>query len=68
MVGKFGGAFGSHTHSGESAPMIYDTMLHVFKMDMTDLGPLNLTEAKVLTDEGMNACQAYGKALAEKLA
>lgn len=68
LVGKFGGAFGSHTHSGESAPMIYDTMLHVFKMDMTDLGPLNLTEAKVLTDEGMNACQAYGKALAEKLA
>jgi flavodoxin I len=66
LVGKFGGAFGSHTHSGESAPMIYDTMLHVFKMDMTDLGPLNLTEAKVLTDEGMNACQAYGKALAEK--
>ncbi len=68
LVGKFGGAFGSHTHSGESAPMIYDTMLHVFKMDMTDLGPLNLTEAKVLTDEGMNACQAYGKALAEKFA
>jgi flavodoxin I len=66
LAGKFGGAFGSHTHSGESAPMIYDTMLHVFKMDMTDLGPLNLTEAKVLTDEGMNACQAYGKALAEK--
>lgn len=66
LIGKFGGAFGSHTHSGESAPMVYDTMLHVFKMDMTELGPLNLTEAKVLTDEGMNACQAYGKALAEK--
>ena len=68
LVGKFGGAFGSHTHSGESAPMIFDTMLHVFKMDMTDLGPLNLTESMVLSDEGMNACQAYGKALAEKLA
>ncbi len=66
LVGKFGGAFGSHTHSGESAPMIYDTMLHVFKMDMTDLGPLNLTEAKVLSDEGVKACQAYGKALSEQ--
>ena len=68
MVGKFGGAFGSHTHSGESAPMIFETMLHVFKMDMTDLGPLNLTESMVVSDEGMKACQAYGKALAEKLA
>jgi flavodoxin I len=66
LVGKFGGAFGSHTHSGESAPMIYDTMLHVFKMDVTDLGPLNLTEAKVLSDEGVKACQAYGKALSEQ--
>lgn len=66
LIGKFGGAFGSHTHSGESAPMIYDTMLHVFKMDMTNLGPLNLTEAKVLSDEGVKACQAYGKALSEQ--
>jgi flavodoxin I len=39
LTGKIGGAFGSHTHSGESAPMIFDTMQHVFKMDMTDLGP-----------------------------
>lgn len=66
LLGKFGGAFGSHTHSGESAPMIYDTMLHVFKMDVTNLGALNLTEAKVLSDEGMKACQDYGKALAEQ--
>lgn len=67
LVGKFGGAFGSHTHSGESAPMIFDTMQHVFKMDMTDLGPLNLTETVVVSDEGLKACQAYGKALADKL-
>lgn len=67
LVGKFGGAFGSHTHSGESAPMIFDTMEHVFKMDMTDLGPLNLTEAVVGSDEGLKACQDYGKALAEKI-
>ncbi len=68
LVGKIGGAFGSHTHSGESAPMIYDTMQHVFKMDMTDLGPLNLTEAMIDQDDGLKACQDYGKAIGEKLA
>lgn len=67
LAGKAGGAFGSHTHSGESAPMIYDTMLHVFKMDMTDLGPLNLTEAMIASDEGPKACQDYGRAFGEKL-
>ena len=67
LTGKIGGAFGSHTHSGESAPMIFDTMQHVFKMDMTDLGPLNLTEATVDSGDGMKAGQDYGKALGEKL-
>lgn len=67
LVGKIGGAFGSHTHSGESAPMIYDTMQHVFKMDMTTLGPLNLTEAGLDGDEGLKACQQYGRAVGEML-
>jgi flavodoxin len=67
LTGKIGGAFGSHTHSGESAPMVFDTMQHVFKMDMTDLGPLNLTEAMVDGGEAMKACQDYGKAIGEKL-
>jgi flavodoxin I len=67
LAGKIGGAFGSHTHSGESPAMIYDTMLHVFKMNMTDLGPLKLTEAMVTTDEGLKACQDYGKAVGEQL-
>lgn len=67
LAGKIGGAFGSHTHSGESAPMIYDTMLYVFKMDMTTLGPLNLTEDVVISSEGAKACQAYGKAIGEQL-
>lgn len=66
LIGKIAGAFGSHTHSGESAPMIFDTMQHVFKMDTTDLGPLNLTEAMITTDEGLKACQDYGRALCEK--
>ncbi len=67
LTGKLGGAFGSHTHSGESAPMVFETMQHVFKMDMLDLGPLNLTEAMMKTDEGSKACQQYGKAMCQKI-
>jgi len=68
LTGKLGGAFGSHTHSGEAAPMIFDTMQYVCKMDMLDLGPLNLTENVVHTDDGMTACHQYAKALTDKLA
>jgi flavorubredoxin len=66
LTGKMGGAFGSFTHSGESAPMIFDTMEHVYKMDMVDLGALSLKEAVVDTQEGVKACQDYGRALSEK--
>jgi flavodoxin len=67
LVGKMGGAFCSYTHSGESGPMIFDTMQHVFKMDMVDLGSLNLKEMVIDTQEGIKACQDYGKAVAAKL-
>lgn len=67
LVGKMGGAFCSYTHSGESGPMIFDTMQHVFKMDMVDLGALNLKEHLIGTQEGNKACQDYGKAVAAKL-
>lgn len=66
LLGKMGGAFGSYTHSGESAQMVFDTMEFVFKMDMVDLGALNLKEAVVETDEGMRAGQDYGKAVGGK--
>jgi hypothetical protein len=46
--------------------MIFETMQHVFKMDVTELGPLNLTEGMMKTDEGFKACQQYGKALGQK--
>jgi flavodoxin len=65
LVAKMGGSFGSSTHSGESAQMVYDTMQHVFKMDMTNLGPLNLREQIVNSPEGQRACQDYGKAVGE---
>ena len=66
LVGKIGGAFGAYTHSGESAPMIFDTMEFVYKMDMTDLQALSLKEAVIETGEGYKACQDYGKSLGEK--
>jgi flavorubredoxin len=67
MAGKVGGAFGSYTHSGESAQMIYDTMQHVYKMDTVDLGALNLKEQVVPTGEGQKACQDYGRGVGQKL-
>ena len=67
MVGKIGGAFGSYTHSGESAQMIYDTMQHVYKMDTVDLGALNLKEEVVAGAEGSKACQDYGREIGKKL-
>jgi len=66
LTGKMGGAFGSYTHSGESANMIYDTMLYVFKMDMVDLGALDLKEQALESDEATSACQDYGKAIGKK--
>jgi len=60
-AGKAGGAFGSYTHSGDAPSYIYDTMEHVFKMKMTNLGSFNLKEHLVHTVDGMRACQDYGK-------
>jgi flavodoxin len=67
MEGKVGGAFGSYTHSGDAPKLIFDTMEHVFKMDMTNLGSFNLKEDLIKTQEGLRACQDYGKAMAEKV-
>jgi flavodoxin len=66
LTGKMGGAFCSYTHSGESGPMIFDTMKHVYKMDTIDLGALNLKEHVIKTQEGTKACHDYGKAMSAK--
>jgi hypothetical protein len=39
---------------------------HVFKMNMADLGALRMEERVVGTDEGMHACQQFGRALGER--
>jgi flavorubredoxin len=67
LQGKVGGAFGSYTHSGDAPKMIFDTMEHVFKMDVVDLGALNLLEHLIGTRDGMKACHDYGKVIGQKL-
>jgi flavorubredoxin len=67
LAGKVGGAFGSYTHSGDAPKMIFDTMEFVYKMNVVDLGSLNLLEHVLETREGLKACQDYGKAIGEKL-
>lgn len=67
LEGKVGGAFGSYTHSGDAPSIIFDTMEHVYKMDMTELGSFNLKEQLVDGMEGIHACQDYGKGICGKL-
>jgi flavodoxin len=67
LAGKVGGAFGSSTHSGEAPKLIFDTMEHVFAMKSASLGPFDLREKMVATDEGMRSCQTYGRSLGKEL-
>ncbi|MDY6932767.1 MAG: flavodoxin domain-containing protein [Spirochaetota bacterium] len=67
LQNKIGGTFGSYSHSGNAPAKIFDTMEHVFKMDMTDLGAFNLKDDILKTDEGLRACQEYGKSLSQKM-
>ena len=67
LEGKIGGSFGSYTHSGDAPKLIFDTMEHVFKMNMTELGSFNLKEHIVQAGDGVRACQDYGKAIGQKL-
>ena len=67
LTGKVGGAFGSYTHSGDAPSLIFDTMDHVFKMSMVDLGSFNLKEQLIASKDGIAACQEYGKSVCQKL-
>ncbi|HSL62248.1 MAG TPA: flavodoxin domain-containing protein [Desulfotignum sp.] len=62
LAGKPGGAFGSYGWSGEAAGRIFDTMAHIFKMNMVKDGPLMLKAAWV--GGGIKAAQEYGKNIA----
>lgn len=67
LEGKLVGSFGSCTFGGNSANILLDTMEHVFRMDPFELGPFNLVETNINTDEGLHACHDYGKVFGEEL-
>ncbi|MFH1033781.1 MAG: flavodoxin domain-containing protein [Pseudomonadota bacterium] len=67
LVGKIGGAFGSYTHSGDAPKFVFDTMQYVFKMDMTDLGHLNVLEGAIGQPDAIKAGQDYGRSIGAKL-
>jgi len=65
LEGKPGGAFGSFGWSGEAPDRIFDTMKHIYKMDMVS-GPLRLKSTYI--GGGITMAQDYGKEIAKKLA
>jgi len=64
LKGKVGGSFGSFGWSGEAPDRIFDTMKHIFEMDVVG-GALRLKKASV--QGGIQAAQDYGKQIAKKL-
>jgi len=65
LEGKVGGSFGAFGWSGEAPGRIYDTMKHIFKMEMVS-GPLMLKSASL--GGGVKMGQDYGREIAKKLA
>lgn len=64
LQGKAGGSFGAFGWSGEAPDRIYDTMKNIFQMNMAG-GPLRLKSGSV--PGGIQAAQAYGREIAEKM-
>ena len=64
LAGKAGGAFGSFRWSGEANDRIFDTMKHIFKMDMVG-DTLRLKSSSL--GGGLQMAQEYGKQIAKKL-
>jgi flavorubredoxin len=64
LAGKIGGAFGAFGWSGEAPDRIYDTMKHVFKMEMVS-GSLRLKSVSL--GGGIKMAQEYGGEIAKKV-
>ena len=64
LEGKVGGAFGSFGWSGEAPDRIYDTMKHIFKMEMLS-SPLRLKSASL--GGGIKMAHEYGGEVVKKL-
>lgn len=67
LKGKLAGSFGSYIHDGNAPAVILETMEHVFKMKPSELGPFNLLEPLMETNEGLHACHDYGRVFGEEL-
>jgi flavorubredoxin len=64
LAGKVGGAFGAFGWSGESPDRIFDTMRHIFRMEMVS-GPLRLKSSKL--GGGLQMAQDYGRQIAKAI-
>ncbi len=64
LADKPGGAFGAYGWSGEAPGRIFETMKHIYNMEMVS-GPLMLKASWV--EGGIQAAQAYGKEIAAKI-
>ncbi|HID19939.1 MAG TPA: FprA family A-type flavoprotein [Methanophagales archaeon] len=64
LKGKVGAAFGAYGFSGESIDMIYDTMKHIFEMDVIEPAFKQKT-SEVITGE--KECKEFGKKIAAKI-
>jgi flavorubredoxin len=64
LEGRVGGSFGAYGWSGEAPGRIFDTMRHIFKMNMVG-GPLMLKTASL--GGGVQMAQDYGREIADKL-
>jgi len=65
LEGKSGGAFGAFGWSGEAPDRIFDTMKHIYKMDMVS-SSLRLKSTYI--GGGITMAQDYGKEIVKKLA
>jgi len=65
LKGKVGGAFGAYGWSGEASGRIYDTMKHIFHMDMVS-DALRLKSASL--GGGIKMAQEYGGEVAARVA
>jgi flavorubredoxin len=63
LEGKVGGAFGAYGWSGEAPMRIFDTMVHILKMNMVR-EPLRLKSAEL--GGGLKMAQDYGREVARK--
>lgn len=63
LENKVGASFGAFGWSGEAPDRIYDTMKHVFRMDMVS-GPLRLKKSDM--GGGIQMAQDYGREISKK--